>query len=58
MKAIKILSWIFYSATLVLVLCLILNVTFRYSTQILAVVLISSSALFFYEAYNTRKSKK
>jgi hypothetical protein len=58
MKAIKLLSWTFYSATLVLVLCFILNVTFKYSTQIFALLLISSSVLFFYEAYNTRKDKK
>jgi len=57
MKAIKILSYVFYSALIVLLICIVLNYKFKYFAPVMGIVLITSSVLFFLEAYSYRKSR-
>ena len=57
MKAIKILSYVFYGALLVMVFCIILNFKFKYFGTIMGFVLVASSVLFFLDAYRSRKTK-
>jgi len=55
MKIITITSYIFSLAIVVLVLCLILGYSFDYSSQLLGLLIVVSSILFFLNAYYTRK---
>ena len=57
MKAIKILSYLFYCALFIMVLCIILNFKFKYFDTVLGFVLVSSSILFFLNAYQSRKNR-
>jgi len=57
MKPIKILSYFFYAALLILVLCIMLNFKFNYFGTIMGFVLVASSVLFFLNAYQSRKNK-
>jgi multisubunit Na+/H+ antiporter MnhC subunit len=57
MNAIKILSYVFYTAILVFVICILLNFKFKYFGPIMGFVLVSSSVLLFLDAYRTRKNK-
>jgi len=55
MNAIRILSYSFYCALIILVLCIMLNFKFKYFGPIMGIVLIASSVLFFLDAYRSRK---
>jgi len=55
MNAIRILSYFFYCALFILVLCIMLNFKFKYLGPIMGIVLIASSVLFFFDAYRSRK---
>ena len=57
MKAIRILSYIFYGALVIMVFCIMLNFKFKYSGPIMGLVLVASSVLFFLNAYQSRKNK-
>jgi hypothetical protein len=57
MKAIKILSYFFYSVLFIMVLCITLNFKFKYFGTIMGFVLVVSSVLFFLDAYRARKIK-
>jgi hypothetical protein len=57
MKAVKILSYLFFAAILILVICRILNFKFKYFGPIMGFVLVSSSILFFLEAYRSSKNR-
>jgi len=57
MKAIIILSYFFYGALVIMVLCIMLNFKFKYSGPIMGFVLVASSVLFFSNAYQSRKNK-
>jgi len=57
MKAVKILSCIFYGALVIMVLCIMLNFKFKYFSPILGFVLVASSVLFFLNAYQSGKNK-
>jgi len=58
MKTIRILSYFFYGALLILVLCIMLNFKFKYFGTIMGFVLVASSVLFFLDAYQSRKNKR
>jgi len=57
MTVVKILSYVFYPAILVLVICSLLNFKFKYFGPIMCFVLVASSVLFFLNAYQSRKNK-
>jgi uncharacterized membrane protein HdeD (DUF308 family) len=57
MKAIRIVSYFIYTAILVLVICLIFNITIVYITRIFAFLLFISSILFIVEAYHLKKER-
>ncbi len=58
MKTINILSYVCLIAILLITICGIFNITFKYTNYVLTFLLVSFSILFVLSAYFTKKSKK